>query len=172
MTRLAAILPIILAAGCVSFDGRLFGGPSVDVLEAPINAGAKAAGMSVPAGSILVGLDKALVGRQAKADEFPLVSVTTNHYDAKGQEIHPPYRTVRTPVYGPTTNVTTPQAVQPAPILLDAATMQQIAAIWMSSQGKPDPVVIRPQAPTPSPTMPDLPIEDGAQPHDDGALIP
>lgn len=171
MKRLAAILPIILAASCVSFDGKLFGGQSVDILEKPLNAAGSALGSPVPAGTILIAADKAIVGRQAKAEEFPLISVTTNHYDSKGAEVYPPYRTVKTPVFGPTTNVTTPQAVQPAPIILDAATMQQIAALWMSSQGKPAPVVIQP-SPTSTNAPTHLPIVDGTQPNDDGALLP
>lgn len=162
---------VSLHIGCVSFDGRLFGGPSVDVLEKPLNAAGAALGSPVQAGTILLAADKAIVGRQAKAEEFPLISVTTNNYDSKGTETYPPYRTVRTPVYGPTTNITTPQAVQPAPIILDAATMQQIAALWMSSQGKPQPVVIQP-SPIATNVPTDLPIVDGTQPHDDGALLP
>jgi hypothetical protein len=167
-STIAAVLMLFGTGGCITWDGKMFGGPSVDVIEAPINAAAKAAGVPVPAGTILVAADKAVVARKGKqADEFPLLGVTTNHYDSKGTETFPPYTTVKTPIYGPVTNISTPQAQAPAPMLVTPEAMQQIAALWMQYKGAPPPIEITPSTPSPldSNTVLRL-LEEGAASND------
>lgn len=153
MKKLILGLIVLLAGGCgtISWDGKIAKTVPVSSIEVPLNALGSTYG--VKAGSLLVSADKAAVkawgeNTSKESVNFPVVSVATNHFDSKNQEVFPPFRTVRTPVYGVVTNEYFPTQSIPTPVIIDSNTIQQIISAWVMSQGKLGTVTLNPQTPT------------------------
>lgn len=142
MKRLSIIIALLLT-GCAGWrpDGRFLGVP-MTTLEAPLNVAGKAAGVPAPVGSIVVGMDKAAVAAYGKrAEEYPYLGADRVYYTAAGQPVEKWAYYVDTPRYGAITSRTD---TAQAPVILDAAALQQIAALYMQYGGKPPSIAIVP----------------------------